>query len=46
MEMIEITGARGGIVRAMWLERAEAVHRGLRAALPADYRTKMHLTRS
>lgn len=41
MEMIEITDVSGGIVRAMWLERAEAVHRELRSALPADYRTKM-----
>ena len=41
MEMIEITDARGTIVRAPWLERAEAVHRALRTALPADYRTKM-----
>jgi GNAT superfamily N-acetyltransferase len=41
MEMIEITDARGVIVRAPWLERAEAVHRELRTALPADYRTKM-----
>ena len=41
MEMIEITDARGAIVAALWLERAEAVHRELRTALPADYRTKM-----
>ena len=41
MEMIEITVARGAIVAAPWLERAEAVHRELRTALPADYRTKM-----
>jgi GNAT superfamily N-acetyltransferase len=41
MEMIEITDARGGIVRAMWLERAQTVHRELRSALPADYLTKM-----
>jgi GNAT superfamily N-acetyltransferase len=41
MEMIEITDARGTIVRTRWLERAEAVHRALRTALPVDYRTKM-----
>jgi GNAT superfamily N-acetyltransferase len=41
MEMIEITDARGAIVAAPWLERAEAVHRELRTALPADYRVKM-----
>jgi GNAT superfamily N-acetyltransferase len=41
MEMIEITDARGAIVAAPWLERAEAVHRELRTALPTDYRIKM-----
>ena len=41
MEMIEITDARGTIVQAPWLERAEGVHRALRTALPADYRRKM-----
>ena len=41
MEMIEVTDARGAIVAAPWLERAAAVHRQLRTALPADYRTKM-----
>jgi len=41
MEVIEITDARGAIVAGPWLERAEAVHRQLRTALPADYRTKM-----
>ena len=39
--MLEITDARGAIVRAPWLERAEAVHRELRVDLPADYRAKM-----
>jgi GNAT superfamily N-acetyltransferase len=41
MEIIEITDAGGSIVRPAWLERAEAVHRQLRPALPADYRSKM-----
>jgi GNAT superfamily N-acetyltransferase len=41
MEVIEITDARGAIATGPWLERAEAVHRQLRTALPADYRTKM-----
>jgi GNAT superfamily N-acetyltransferase len=41
MDVIEITDAHGAIVRADWLGRAEAVHRELRTALPADYRTKM-----
>ena len=41
MEMIEITDTRGAIVAALWLERAEAVHRELRTALPAEYRAKM-----
>ena len=41
MKMIEITDARGAIVAGPWLERAEAVHRELRTALPADYPAKM-----
>jgi len=41
MEIIEITDAGGTIVQPAWLERAEAVHRQLRPALPADYRAKM-----
>ena len=41
MEMIEITDTRGAIVAALWLERAEAVHRELRTTLPAEYRAKM-----
>jgi len=41
MEVIEITDARGAIAAGPWLERAEAVHRQLRTALPADYRAKM-----
>ena len=41
MEVIEITDARGAIATDPWLERAEAVHRQLRTALPADYRAKM-----
>lgn len=41
MDVIEITDARGSIATGPWLGRAEAVHRQLRTALPADYRTKM-----
>ena len=41
MEVIEITDAGGAIATGPWLERAEAVHRQLRTALPADYRAKM-----
>ena len=41
MEVIEITDAHGATVTGPWLERAEAVHRQLRTALPADYRGKM-----
>jgi GNAT superfamily N-acetyltransferase len=41
MEMIEITDTRGATVAALWLERAEAVHRELRTTLPAEYRAKM-----
>ena len=41
MEVIEITDAHGATVTDPWLERAEAVHRQLRTALPADYRSKM-----
>ena len=41
MDMIEITDARGAILHAPWLGRAEAVHRELRSALPADYLSKM-----
>jgi len=41
MDVIEITDARGAIATGPWLERAEAVHRQLRTALPADYCTKM-----
>jgi GNAT superfamily N-acetyltransferase len=39
--MLEITDARGAIIARPWLERAEAVHRQLRTALPADYAAKM-----
>ena len=40
MPMIEITDARGALIDAPWLERAERVHRQLRA-LPDDYPGKM-----
>ena len=41
MQMIEITDECGAIASAVWLERAEAVHRQLRTTLPVDYRLKM-----
>jgi GNAT superfamily N-acetyltransferase len=41
MEIIDVTDARGTIVRRVWLERAEPIHRQLRTALPADYLAKM-----
>lgn len=41
IEVIEITDAGGAIAAPQWLKRAEAVHRQLRTALPADYEGKM-----
>jgi GNAT superfamily N-acetyltransferase len=37
LEIIEITAADGALSEAVWLARAETVHRQLRPALPADY---------
>ncbi len=36
-EIVEITAADGTVAAPQWLARAEAVHRQLRPALPADY---------
>ena len=41
MNIVTITDAGGKIVEPQWLKRAEAVHRQLRTALPADYEAKM-----
>jgi len=41
MNIVAITDAGGKIVEPQWLKRAEAVHRQLRTALPADYEGKM-----
>ncbi len=35
--VVEVTDARGAVVAADWLAKAEAVHRQLREQLPADY---------
>jgi len=41
VNIVAITDASGRIVEPGWLKRAEAVHRQLRTALPADYEGKM-----
>ena len=41
MNIVHVTDASGKIVEAVWLKRAESVHRQLRTALPADYESKM-----
>ena len=41
MRIIHVTDVTGRLVTPEWLARAEAVHRQLRAALPADYAKKM-----
>jgi GNAT superfamily N-acetyltransferase len=41
VNIVAITDASGRIVEPGWLKRAEAVHRQLRNALPADYEGKM-----
>ena len=41
MNIVSVTDASGKIVEPQWLRRAEAVHRQLRTALPADYEAKM-----
>jgi GNAT superfamily N-acetyltransferase len=39
--IVEINDESGAVVAADWLAKAEAVHRELRTALPADYAAKM-----
>ncbi len=39
--IIEINDEKGAIVASDWFAKAEAVHRQLRTALPADYVAKM-----
>jgi GNAT superfamily N-acetyltransferase len=41
MNIIDITDDRGAVVAPDWLGKAEAVHRQLRTALPAEYAAKM-----
>jgi len=41
MNIVSVTDASGKIAEPQWLKRAEAVHRQLRTALPADYEAKM-----
>jgi len=43
MKVVEITDAKGQIVEAEWLKRAEMVHRQLRPTLPADYAARMQV---
>lgn len=35
--IVDVTDAEGRVAEPLWLGRAEAVHRQLRTALPADY---------
>jgi GNAT superfamily N-acetyltransferase len=37
MRLIDVTDSLGAVVEPAWLQRAEGVHRQLRATLPADY---------
>ncbi|MDP2133923.1 MAG: GNAT family N-acetyltransferase [Sulfuritalea sp.] len=39
--VVEVTGSDGSVVEAVWLARAEPVHRQLRTNLPADYATRL-----
>lgn len=39
--IVEITDERGAVAAPDWLAKAQAVHRQLRTALPAQYRAKM-----
>jgi GNAT superfamily N-acetyltransferase len=41
IRIVDINDADGNVVEAAWLAGAEAVHRQLRAHLPADYAAKM-----
>ena len=37
MRLIDVTDSLGAVVEPVWLQRAEGVHRQLRATLPTDY---------
>ena len=37
MRLIDVTESLGAVVEPVWLQRAEGVHRQLRATLPTDY---------
>jgi len=41
MNIVEITDDQGRVAAPDWLEKAEAVHRQLRTALPSAYEAKM-----
>jgi hypothetical protein len=41
LRVVTVTDDRGAVVEPQWLARAEAVHRSLRTALPADYSGKL-----
>ena len=41
IRVVEITDQSGAVVAPEWLAKAEAIHRQLRTALPADYAGKM-----
>jgi len=41
MQIIEVTDEQGAVASPDWLGKAEAVHRQLRTALPAEYAAKM-----
>jgi len=41
MNIVDITDESGGVVAPDWLAKAQAVHRQLRTALPAEYALKM-----
>ena len=41
IRIVEVTDGSGAVVAPDWFAKAEAVHRQLRTALPADYAAKM-----
>ena len=41
MRVMDVTDADGRVAEPAWLGRAEAVHRQLRTALPADYAARL-----
>jgi GNAT superfamily N-acetyltransferase len=41
IQIVEVTDDSGAVAAPDWLAKAEAVHRQLRTALPADYAAKM-----